>query len=64
MNFDELNETENRNIRFCSQCQQEVHYCVTDDELVDAIHRNKCIAIYNPYNNSKSEMVLGMPKSK
>jgi hypothetical protein len=64
MNFDELNDTANRNIKFCTECQREVHYCATDDEIVDAIHRNKCIAIYNPYNNSESEMILGIPKKK
>ena len=64
MNFDELNDTDNRNIKFCTQCQREVHYCATDEEIVDAIQRNKCIAIYNPYNNCESEMILGMPEKK
>ena len=64
MNFDELNDTDNRNIKFCTQCQREVHYCATDEEIVDAIQRNKCIAIYNPYNICDSEMILGMPEKK
>ena len=59
MNFEELNSTDNKNIKFCTECQKEVYYCATDDELIDAIQRNKCIAIYNPYNNSESDFILG-----
>jgi hypothetical protein len=57
-------EPGDKNIKFCTQCQHEVHFCATDDELVDAIQRNKCIAIYNPYNICESEMILGMPEKK
>ena len=59
MNFEELNSTDNKNIKFCTECQKEVYYCATDVELVDAIQRNKCIAIYNPYNNCESDLRLG-----
>ena len=64
MDFEELNSTDDKNIKFCTQCQREVHYCATEDELIDALQRNKCIAIYNPYNNCESEMTLGMPEKK
>ncbi len=33
------------NVRFCDECEQEVHLCITDAQLSKAIRENKCIAI-------------------
>ena len=32
-------------VRFCDDCKKSVHLCATDDELVDAIKNNRCVAI-------------------
>ena len=32
-------------VRFCDDCRKSVHLCETDDELVDAIKNNRCVAI-------------------
>lgn len=46
----ELDETEDENVMFCQQCQREVHYCSSDEELVKAIKRNQCVGIDSPYS--------------
>lgn len=32
-------------IRFCNACQNEVHFCHNDEDLVKNIHLNRCVAI-------------------
>ena len=61
-NWDDLTETVDQDIRFCGECQKEVHFCDDDDELIQNIHLNRCIAInrvttiemgyFAPENNS------------
>ncbi len=43
--WEELDETVDDSIRFCQDCQKEVHYCANDDELVAAVRLNRCVAI-------------------
>lgn len=43
--WDALGITEDSAIRYCDKCEQNVHFCHTDAQLVDAIHHNRCIAI-------------------
>ncbi len=59
--WDDMSETEDEKIKFCQSCQQEVVYCETDEELVVAVKRNKCVSIVTPYSNSQ---ILGMPALK
>jgi hypothetical protein len=56
--WDELVHTRNDEIRFCGECQREVYYCYSDDDLAESIRLNRCIAI-TPY--SDSEPLLGEP---
>jgi hypothetical protein len=49
MHWEKLHETKDRKIKFCKICQQEVHFCETDEELVDAINENKCICNRSPF---------------
>jgi hypothetical protein len=43
--WEELEDTSEESIRFCQDCQKEVHYCADDDELISAVRLNRCIAI-------------------
>ena len=52
--WNELMSTEDDKIRFCSECQKEVHLCEDDQELVKSVRLNRCIAIYRD-----GDMVLG-----
>ena len=61
MQWEKLRETEDRKIKFCKTCQQEVHFCETNEELVDAINKNKCICIHTPFEEVYE---LGMPEKK
>ena len=49
MHWEKLHETKDRKIKFCKICQKEVHFCETDEELVDAINENKCICNRSPF---------------
>lgn len=44
--WDELAETHDDKIHFCGECQKEVHLCEDDEELVEAVRLNRCVAIY------------------
>ena len=60
MQWENLYETENENIKFCKDCQKEVHYCETDEELLEAIKRNKCVSILAPFSNNLTIRETGM----
>ena len=45
----ELDDTDNEKIKFCNMCMKQVHRCDTEDELLDTIKSNLCVAIYPPY---------------
>jgi hypothetical protein len=46
-NWDNLKETEAEDIRFCGECQKEVHFCYGDDDLAKNIRLNRCIAFFD-----------------
>lgn len=60
MKWENLYETEDDNIKFCKDCQKEVHYCDTDEELLEAIKRNKCVSILAPFSNNLTIRETGM----
>ena len=65
--WDELAATAKDKVRFCNECEKEVHRCDTDDELVVAIKSNLCVAIQAPYPASKStppRMLLGSIRAR
>ena len=41
--WDKLAETGEDSVRFCNECEKEVHRCKTDDELLRAIRSNLCV---------------------
>lgn len=42
--WEKLEETREESIRFCQDCQKEVHLCEDDEELVESIKLNRCVA--------------------
>ncbi len=42
--WDDLQVTDDDDVRFCNACQKEVYFCYDDYELVSGIHLNRCIA--------------------
>lgn len=55
--WDKLAETGKSNVRFCNECEKEVHRCDTDAELLQAIRSNLCVAIPSPYPTDEKEPV-------
>ena len=46
-NWDDLDDIGESDIRFCQTCQNEVHFCNDDYELVENVKRNRCVAFFN-----------------
>lgn len=47
-------------IRFCLDCMTEVFYCTTDQDLIDHIRSNHCIA-FTRIKKDKRNILLGIP---
>lgn len=58
--WDELDETSEKRIRFCNQCQKQVHFCDTDEQLLNAIKSNLCVAIEPPFQKPVRLMLGSM----
>lgn len=57
----DLTPTRDPDIKFCNGCQQEVFFCHTDAALVEAIVRNRCVAIYveNHLDSGTPRVLMG-----
>jgi uncharacterized protein (TIGR02996 family) len=45
LHWDNLTPTEDRTVRFCSACRQQVHYCDTLAEAQEQAWRGHCVAV-------------------
>ena len=57
----EMDDDDNEKIKFCSDCQQEVYLCETDEELAKNIRLNRCISISkdaNPFGFGVMGLIL------
>jgi len=43
--WESLRRTENNSQRFCKECDQNIHLCISDDELYRAMKLDQCVAI-------------------
>lgn len=53
--WESLEIKKNAKVRFCKDCGKNVYLCETDDDLVNNVERNRCVAIYR-----REVLVLGM----
>ena len=51
--WDDLQETDDDDIRFCNDCQKEVFFCDSDDTLVTFVKLNRCVAILKSKSNER-----------
>ena len=60
--WETLNETINEGIKFCENCQREVHFIEDLVSLEEAIGLNRCVAISMPSEKNKviKEVTVGM----
>ncbi len=42
--WDALKETSDKSVRFCDQCDHNVYFCTTDEQILKAGSEGKCIA--------------------
>lgn len=61
--WDSLQVTSERDMRFCDDCQREVHYCHDAWSLGQAIALNRCVAVVVEDIRSRGAglLVLGEP---
>ena len=59
-NWEELEDTNKEKIRYCSECDREVHFCENDRELTEAIKENNCVAFIREVKRNKLEAMIGM----
>ena len=56
-----MRKTDSKNIRFCEDCQREVHFCRDSRSLSHAIALNRCVAIVveDIEHDGSGHMLLG-----
>jgi hypothetical protein len=59
--WDGLSETSDSSVRFCLDCQREVYFCKTTEQLADAIRLNRCVAVRLESGARQSMPTLGVP---
>jgi len=42
--WDALQETSDKSVRYCDQCEHNVYFCSTDEQILKAGSEGKCIA--------------------
>lgn len=47
-------------IKFCSGCEKEVYESRSDEELIENVHLNRCVAINRKKGSRKTSMIKGM----
>ena len=62
-NWEGLKPTDNMHQRYCSECNEIVHFCYTPEDLMKAIQSDLCVAIANNSANEGTYM-LGRLASK
>lgn len=61
--WNELQMTDDLNIKFCNACNKEVHLCEDALDLEVALEQNLCIAFQNQLEiKLERRMTLGIPK--
>jgi len=58
--WENLQETSDLSVRFCTDCQKDVHLCKDDQELATAIQLKRCAAINKSDNSSNLDYIGGL----
>ena len=57
--WENLADTGEEKIRFCSECSKEVHFCENDKELTQAVRNNLCVAFEKIETGRLSAILTG-----
>ncbi len=59
-----LDRTDKSNVRFCHQCNENVYFCSSSEELREALVNDYCVAIEVPKERQGDQkMMLGVADS-
>lgn len=56
-----LQPTADSGVRHCAQCNEDVHFCRTDEETLRHARAGHCIARETPHPDELPQLVLGRP---
>lgn len=57
-----LTQTKSNDVRFCEDCQREVFFCRTDEQLRESIVMNRCVAVeFENITTRKTTQLMGSP---
>ena len=60
--WENMKPTKVQGIKFCLDCQKEVFFCTTDEQVREAITLNRCISIeYIEPKNNRTVQLSGSP---
>ncbi len=57
-----LRPTANPDVRHCAHCNEDVHFCRTDEETLRHARAGHCIAREEPHPDALPDLVLGRPE--
>lgn len=63
-NWDELDKTPFRNVRYCTKCSNHVHRCKTNIEIQYAVGNGWCVAVDRVNIEGVLEKTLGMVRDE
>ena len=62
--WNEMKRTSDEVVRHCVQCQKDVYFISTPEELTEAINLNRCVAIAPPESLKNQRPTTGVPRSR
>jgi hypothetical protein len=60
--WEKLEDTNKEKIRYCGECDREVHFCEDDKELTEAVRENFCVA-FERVEKDRKFLLTGMLRS-
>jgi hypothetical protein len=60
--WDLLTPTDAHGVRHCEHCDQDVYFCMTDEETIAHARAGHCIARETPDSGEQSVLCIGQPK--
>jgi len=61
--WEDLKPTDDQRKRYCRECKENVHFCITQEELDQAVDQTHCVAYFIDEKRTEAEsgMILGRP---
>jgi len=61
LKWDDLKKTDNENVRFCTECMENVYHVENLIDFKQKVKEKKCISIQKYDDNGEEEILMGTP---